>query len=825
MPKYSIYTICIVFLVTGTLFSQNPKKTLHTKITSEKIVIDAKFDEASWKDAEIATDFLMTNPDNGKPEKSERKSEVKIIYTNEALYIAATLSDNEPSKIGKELALRDNFVTADHFGVQINGYNDGQQEFRFFVSAAGVQMDCVYAENNSEDFSWNAIWDSKTAITEKGWVIEMKIPYAALRFPADAKQTWGINFYREIIRDRQQFNWNLINNNINNEANQAGILEGIENIKTPTRLFFIPYSSQYINANDSKKTTGEFKGGLDVKYGINDAFTLDAILVPDFGQTTVDRVELNLGPFEQQFNENRPFFTEGTELFSIGNLVYSRRIGGNPSLNSELNSNEIYVENPTVVNLLNALKISGRTKSGMGIGVLNAVTNKTVDEIRNTVTGETRSVTTEPLANYNVFVLDQRFRKNSSISFINTNVMRDGDFRDANVSALVYDLNTKSNSFKISGDYKYSYVNHYQDLEDKKGYNTSINFAKTKGKYRYSAGGQYLSDDWNNNDFGINFQNHYQAYFGNASYRILNPIKHFNSLGIYFNAYSEFDNRTNRIQGANLSLQSNFSTKKNDFFNFGSNIRPIEVYDFYEARSSNDERFLTIPKSYSFFAYFSSNYNRKFALDLNPSFEIVDEKGRINCGLYVGPRYRFNDHISLIYEFSYNVQKNNVGYVDDDASMNEIYMGRRDRTTFSNTLSSKYTINNVMNINLSVRHYLSYAEYNTFYTLLNDGSLQENPSYTTNNDRNFATWNLDLSYSWWFAPGSQISILYRNNSFASQFGSIIEKDYLDNLKSNLNDKTLDHIFSISVRYFIDYNSFKNSKFSKSFTKPKERIRF
>jgi hypothetical protein len=811
MPKHSIYIIYVVFLISGTLFSQNPKKTLNTKFTSEKIIIDGKFDEASWKNAEIASDFLMTNPDNGKPEKPERKSEVKVIYTNEALYIAASLNDNEPSKIGKELALRDNFVTADHFGVQINGYNDGQQEFRFFVSAAGVQMDCVYTENNGEDFSWNAIWDSKTATTETGWVIEMKIPYAALRFPADAKQTWGINFYREIIRDRQQFTWNLMNNNINNEANQAGILEGIQNIKTPTRLFFIPYSSQYINANDSKKTNGEFKGGLDVKYGINDAFTLDAILVPDFGQTAFDRVELNLGPFEQQFNENRPFFTEGTELFNIGILVYSRRIGGNPSLNSQLNSNEIYVENPTVVNLLNALKISGRTKSGLGIGVLNAVTNKTVDEIRNTVTGETRLVTTEPIANYNVFVLDQRFRKNSSISLINTNVTRNGDFRDANVTALVYDLNTKSNSYKLSGDYKYSYVNDYQSLENKKGYNTSINFAKTKGKYRYSSGSQYVSDDWDNNDLGINFQSHYQSYYGNASYRILNPSKNFNSFSMFFNAYSEFDNRTTRIQGANINLQANFTTKKNDFFNFGISSKPVAIYDFYEPRSPNNERFLTVPKSINGFTYFSSNYNRKFAVDLNPSIGFSNEYGRLSYGLYVSPRYRFNDHFSLIYEFSYNIQKNNIGYVDEDTAINAIYIGRRDRTTFSNTVSSKYTINDLMNINLSVRHYLSYAEYNKYYNLLNDGSLEENPSFINNNDKSFATWNLDLSYSWWFAPGSQISILYRNNSYASQFGTAFDKDYLENLKFNLNNANLDHIFSISIRYFIDYNSIKNSK--------------
>ena len=825
VPKSYYYFTYVILFFTLIMYGQNPKKTLFTQYTTDKITIDGNFNEPVWQNAAIANNFVMIDPDNGKPEKAERKSEVKVVYTNDALYIAATLTDNEPSKIGKELALRDNFVTADHFGVQINGFNDGQQEFRFFVSASGVQIDMIYTEANGEDTSWDAIWESKTLITATGWNVELRIPFAALRFSAEKKQTWGINFYRDIVRDRQRFTWNLINNNIKNEANQAGILEGIENIKTPTRLFFIPYTSQYFNIKDSNKTKGEFKGGLDIKYGINDAFTLDAILIPDFGQTTFDRVELNLSPFEQQFSENRPFFTEGTELFNKGNLVYSRRIGGAPSSNSALQPNEVYVENPVKVNLLNALKISGRTKSGLGIGFLNAVTDKSVDKIKNTVTGETRSVTTEPLANYNVFVLDQRFRKNSSVSFVNTNVMRNGDFRDANVSAIVYDLNTKSNSFKISGDYKYSYVNDIQNLEHKSGYNTSLYLAKTKGKYRYGAGSQYVSSQWDNNDLGINFQNHYQNYYAKASYRILNPTKNFNSFGIYFNSFSEFDNRTNRIQNANLSLQSNFSTKKNDFFNFGINARPLKIYDFYEPRTISQERFLTVSENISGFAYFSSNYNRKFAVDLNPFIGFNNEKGRMNYGFGASPRYRFDDHFSLIYDFSYNVQKNNIGYVDQNNSLNEIYIGRRDRTTFSNSLSGKYTINNVMNLNLSLRHYMSYAQYNSFYTLLNDGSLQENPAYTTNNDRSFSTWNMDLSYSWWFAPGSLISILYRNNSFASQFGTTIEKGYLDNLKLNLNDKTLDHIFSISVRYFIDYNSIKNTKISKTFSKPKERIRF
>ena len=176
----------------------------------------------------------------------------------------------------------------------------------------------------------------------------------------------GLNFFREIKRDRQKYSWNFIDNKTNAFIQQSGILQGIENIKPPTRLFFLPYSSFYVNANAADKTNGLPKGGLDIKYGINEAFTLDAVLIPDFGQTKFDDKILNLSPFEQQFSENRAFFTEGTDLFSKGGLFYSRRIGQNGS--PKLDDNETVLKNASTVNLINSVKVSGRTKDGLGIG-------------------------------------------------------------------------------------------------------------------------------------------------------------------------------------------------------------------------------------------------------------------------------------------------------------------------------------------------------------------------------------------------------------------------------------------------------------------------
>ncbi len=818
MPKFSYFFLCVVLLFASHTFAQ--KKVLTTKVTTEKITIDGRFDEVAWKDAEIATDFIMINPDNGKPIAHEKRTEVKVIYDNTAIYVAATLYDSEPNGILKELTLRDNFSTADHFGVFFNGYNDGQQEFRFFISAAGVQQDGVYTEAKGEDFSWDAIWDSHVEVTNFGWTVELKIPYAALRFPSDKKQTWGINFYREIRHDRQQYSWSFLDTKISNESTQAGILEGIENIETPTRLFLIPYASQYLYTSKTQKSVGEFKGGMDIKYGINDAFTLDAILIPDFGQTKFDNVELNLTAFEQQFSENRPFFTEGTDLFSKGALLYTRRIGETPEIATA--ANETIIDEPSSVKLINAVKISGRTKGGLGIGVLNAVTENTSVVIKNNDTGETRLENIAPLTNYNVFVLDQRFRKNSSVSLANTNVTRNGEFRDANVSALVWDLNTKKNTYNLSGAFKYSYVNNMADTEDQKGIAANINLGETSGNYRYAIGSVYASKDFDNNDLGINNQTHYHGFYANSNYRILNPNKTFNQFQMFLNSYLEFDNRTGRIQAGNLNLYFNTYDKQNDFYGFGIYSNPLKVYDFYEPRSFEQQKFVAIPKNVRTYFLLSTNYNRKFAVDINPSITLFDEKDRMNYGIVFSPRYRFTDRFSLIYSFTASRQNNNVGWIDFDADDNTIF-ARRNRITYVNSLQGKYSINNKMNFNLNLRHYWSYVTNNEILTLQDDGSLETNTTYMDNQNSNLNLWNLDLTYSWWFAPGSQVSILYRNNAllFSREFSHQFES----NIKDALDGQNLNHVFSISIRYFIDYNSMKNSRLINSFTKPKTRERF
>ncbi|OYQ33145.1 hydrolase [Flavobacterium cyanobacteriorum] len=793
--RFSQLKLLFILLLPFFLLAQ--KRGVAAMRITGKISIDGRLDEPEWASADTASGFVMFEPDNGRPASEDRKTEVRVLYDDEAVYFGAMLYDS-PGLIMKEMALRDDFASADHFGVFINGYNDGQQDFRFFVSAAGTQMDCL-ATAGGEDYSWDAIWHSEVRMVDNGWIVEIKIPYAAVRFSEDAEQFWGINFYRELRRDRQKYTWNPIDRNIGATIVQTGLLTGITNIKPPVRLFLIPYSSYYYSETANKGTDTQLKGGLDVKYGLTDSFTLDAILVPDFGQTAFDNVVLNLGPFEQQFNENRPFFTEGTDIFNKGGLLYTRRIGGRPTGSIATGEDEEIVEVPQAVNLINAVKLSGRTASGLGIGIMNAITEKTYATLRNTVTGQTRQAVAEPLVNYNVTVLDQRFRQNSSVAFVNTNVTRDGSFRDANVSALVYDLNTRANTFNLSGNFKFSHIN---DLADRNGYSSSVSIGKTSGKYRYSLSSFYVSKDFDINDLGILFQTNYYNIYARGSYRILNPTKNYNTFQLNTGFYSEFQNDTGKMQVGRFEARVNSNTRKNDYLGYGVEVNPFHTYDFYEPRV--DGRFLRNPKSVYSFVYFSSNYNRRFALDVQPELWISSDYNRNYYGLLISPRYRFSNRMLVVYSFNYGLDTNNQGWVGFEGD--DIIITRRDRTTVTNTLTGRLAVNPRMTFNLTARHYWTYGENLDFLSLMQDGTLAENTTFNENRDFTFNTWNFDLSYTWWFAPGSQLSVLYRNNASTSY--NFVNRNYSYNFE-NLFKNNLNSIFSISIRYFIDYNTAKN----------------
>ena len=804
LKKLLLPLLAIVFSIPISAQNNKKRKTINTTRVTNAPKIDGILDDEAWEKAELCKDFMIFKPENGAPVPAEYQTVVKVVYDDEAIYISAQMNDPDPAGIPKEFAVRDNFSQADFFLVTINPNDDGQNPFEFIVQSTGNQADSKVS-NGNEDFNWSAVWESDVSTDDKGWNVEMKIPYRALRFANRPIQSWGFNFHRRLEKLNSQHTWTHVDNSVGRWTQYDGLIEDFRNIEPPTRLNLYPYASATSTTFEGK-TDFNWSVGMDIKYGLTDNFTLDATLIPDFSQVGFDDVVLNLGPFEQQFTEQRQFFTEGTELFNKGNLFYSRRIGSAPidqfDVSSSLSSDEEIIDYPGKVTMLNAIKISGRTKKGLGIGFFNAVTEKTNATIKNNNTDKVRKEVIDPFTNYNILVLDQQFNQNSTISLINTNVTRDGRFRDANVTALNWHLETKDSKYNIDGSVKMSNISDVVNTPST-GYTLDNSIGYGAGNWRWEAGYSFENKDFNPNDFGILFSNNQQSIYANGGWRTLQPTKNFNRYNFNFYNQLNYQHYSGVYTGYEAGLNYNAQTKKR--FSFGGNLNyESENKDFFEPRQgSTSGVYFLQPERKNINAYISTNSQKKLELNANGYYTGYSKNPKSGYGFSISPRYRFTNQFSLRYQLNFNKTKNDQGFVDEDAS--NVIIGMRDRKNYTNTISGKYSFSTNSSLSLSFRHYWGSVNYNDYFNLNTEGGLDPNTNYTGENV-NFNSWNLDLNYIWQFAPGSQLIAFYRNSIFNSDTASSL--DFFQNL-DNLFEQSQSHTFSVRFVYFIDYNAIKN----------------
>ena len=782
--------------------SAQEKKSLQIVRTESAPKIDGVLDEPIWSTAQEAVEFTQFRPDVGVKDTEANKTVVKMTYDDQAIYVAAYLYD-DPTLIAKQLSSRDNFGQADFFGFVVNPNNDAQNDTEFFVFASGTQADAIANPNIGEDFGWNAVWSSAVKINDDGWVVEMKIPYRCLRFDNNNLETWGVQFHRRFRRDESQYTWNPIDITKGNIGLYHGELKGLTNLEPPVRLAFYPFVSTVQTSFDGEHESN-FNAGLDVKYGLTENFTLDATLIPDFSQARFDNVSLNLGPFEQTFSEQRQFFTEGVDLFNKGNLFFSRRVGSRPSTSPDLAENEEVIDSPETVKVLNAIKVSGRTKKGLGIGVFNSITESTSATIQNTLTGETRKQEVEPFTNYNIVVVDQQFNGNSSIGLINTNVFRTGSFRDANVTGLISNINNKRNTYNIRAEVKMSNINEQSGSET--GYSSFFLIRKAHGKFRYSFDHSYADTKYDINDLGLQFRNNFNNFGIDANYRIFEPTGKWNRyiVGSYVN-YTRLANPST-FTGFGFGFWGNGTTKKLHSMGVNLNLRPGKQYDYFEPRK--DGSFFITKNSVNTNGWFNSNRNKKLSLNAYTGIEtfIDKETDYVNYWFGFGPRFRLNDKFSFSYSFDREYYSGNRGYVtqvDDD-----VIFGDRKRVEIEQTFNTSFNFNPYHTLALTLRNYWGIVEYDRqLFSLQADGSVTDTTGYTTENipnnpDINFTTWNFDLSYSWQFAPGSFVTALYRNQLF--NFDNAARDSYIESIDT-LFKQPITHTFSLKVQYFLDYN--------------------
>lgn len=806
MTRFLLIFISLIIIVQS--FGANDRKSVIATRTVAEPKIDGNLNDTVWNNAPVIQDFRQQLPlYNRNP---SFRTEVRVLYDDAAIYIAAKMFDPHPDSILRQLGNRDDqYLNADIFTFALDTYNTQIDAYYFSVTASGVQMD-----SRKLDQTFNAVWQSAIKITSEGWTVEIKIPYSAIRFPRKEKQNWGMQLQRYIRRYRESDQWGLEEQGKLNNMLFWGQLNEISSIKAPLRLSLSPYFSTYAenypyNQKGVNNWSTSVSGGMDLKYGLNEAFTLDLTLLPDFSQVKTDNQIKNLTAFETVYTEQRSFFKEAIDLFQRSNLFYSRRIGRTPINFStpyeNLQANEKVIKNPTEAKLLNATKFSGRSGSGLAVGVFNAITGDTYAEIENSE-GIKRKVLTDPQTNYNIIVLDQALKHNSSMYLINTNTYRWGNYRRSNASGAGFTLYNKDNTYRILTSGEISNVYHIPGIEPgtsttKNGYRYNAQLQKVSGKVQFSIAHSVIDNKFDINDLGLNRTVSEVTNFASIAHNIFQPvgiIRNMITILSYSNTshYQTGKTTSNQIRVENETTFINYLT----FWDFVS--RDIsDLYDYYEPRKEGS--FYLRPGMMNEQFGFSSDYRKPFALDIFSGFATNRERlfGR---WITISPIVRVSDKLLINHSLTLEYITNDKGYA---STVNQnIFFGRRNITSIENAFTGKYLFRNNLSLNMWLRHYWMKGIYNNYFTLGNDGRLSENDTYAGKNDFNFNSFNIDLTFNWEIAPGSNLSMVWKN-AITTQDSEIM-RDYMRNFRETLDAPQLNSI-SLRILYYLDYQNLKN----------------
>ena len=388
--------------------------------------IDGLLDDPVWAKVAWEGGFVQFQP--VEKESPSEKTEFKILYDDSNLYVAVRCWDTQAGKIERRLSRRDD-IGGDTVEVALDSYFDHLTGFAFAVNAAGIKADSITTDSltsNGPDYNWDPIWEAATSVDGQGWTAEMRIPFSQIRFGSKAEQVWGLQVTRQLFRKEETSLWQFIPRTAPGWVNFFGELHGLKGLKSPRQLELLPYTvarqQLFRPVPGNPFATGSRRnlvGGLDGKVGVTSDLTLTFTLNPDFGQVEADPSVVNLTAFETYFSEKRPFFVEGRSIinlqvtggdgdFSSDNLFYSRRIGRSPQLYADAGA-QGFVDQPEATSILGAFKLTGKTKSGLSIGVMEAVTAR--ERARLFSDGEFADQTVEPLTNYFAVRLQQDFNR------------------------------------------------------------------------------------------------------------------------------------------------------------------------------------------------------------------------------------------------------------------------------------------------------------------------------------------------------------------------------------------------------------------------------
>lgn len=733
------------------------------------IRVDGVLDEADWRNAPVAGDFMQSYP-NSKESPRDR-TEVRIVYDNNALYVGVRMFDSEPKLIAAQLARRDaTGIYSDWLHLMVGTYFDHRTAYRFSVNPLGVKKDVLEYNDNNEDVNWDAVWDVATRVDSLGWVAEYRIPFSQLRFSTSEPvggRTWDLQIMRDIARRNERDSWAPWTQQSPGMVSAFGELTNIVGVPSPQRLEILPYVSAgltrapgdnanpFFKANDSK-----LSGGADVKYGLPNGLTLTATANPDFGQVEVDPAVVNLTAFETFFPEKRPFFLEGSDIFAFGNVnrnndyssqqyFYSRRIGRAPQ-SSAYGPNTAYVDAPEQSTILGAAKVTGKT-AGWTIGLLDALTSQEDANVVST-SGVRATRPVEPRTNYLVGRVRRDFRAgNTVIGGMLTSVDRAlGDSSlaanlrgRATVGGLDFEHAWAQRSWIVSGFVSGSQVTgsptaiaatqrssarYYQQPDatylkfdstrtSLSGHMSELALAK-RGTWYGSVALKDVSPGFEVNDIGFQSRVDYRSVSTGFGYQSSDAgrILRSKSLGAGTTSAWSYDG-TSIYQSPYINTSATFSNL------WGFSIFAYDNPSYYDNRLTRGGPLTRVPRSWA--VQFSGNSDPRRLVTVSPAVSVTnDASGASDRSASVSLDMRPTSFIHLNFGPSWDVQHATGQYVSGIRdSLASSTFGRRyvfanlSQTTLAMETRLDWTFTSELTLQLYAQPFISAGKYSSFKQL------------------------------------------------------------------------------------------------------------
>ncbi len=846
-----------------------PKFTGETRVyTTERLKgerpkIDGVLDDDCWSQGVWAGEFRQQMPvQGGKP---SMPTEMKILYDDLNIYVAFKCYD-DPSKINRELARRDQFA-GDIVGVNFDSYHDRRTGFEFNLTAAGSKLDLIltneYAEGNDYglETDWNPVWEGKVGMMDSGWIAEMRIPLSQLRYSNEPEQIWGLHSWRWISRNAEEDQWNLIPRDHAGVLYNFGELHGLSNLPRVSRNEFMPYTVAKLETYQAEKGNPFSDGrdatitfGLDGKLGLGSNLTMDYTINPDFGQVEADPSELNLTAYETYYEEKRPFFIEGRNIFGFefgdNELLYSRRIGHSPTYNPAVDEG-YYKKVPENTSILGAVKLSGKTSNGISIGILESLTS--TEYARISSPGDDYKLVAEPLTNYfagrvqkdlnnsntiigGMITSTYRNLDKSYLDFLGKSAVTGGiDFKHF-IRNRTFNIMFKLTGSQINGDpqaitlLQKASSRYYQRPDARyvkvdttasvlRGTGGRLEFNKSaNGKWRYGVGFNWMSPGLELNDMGFQpmadriVQGQMLGYVENS------PKWIFRQFGVSLSQNNAW-NFGGEYLASEIGLESSFTFKNKWqlYLNFERDSRELDINllrggpGIYTYGGYGQDHFLM------------SDQAKKLSFALGYENEIYDD-GISNEHEFHGElTWKVTNSFNISPEITYLKTLENFQFIPNDQLESEgrYLLGRLNRKTYSFTLRLSYALSPELTIQYYGSPYFSMGTYSDFKSLTDETAKKPGDVFTSyseisynqdqrtyriesnglafeNPDFNFRELRSNLVARWEYRPGSVFYLVWTHNRTSEQS---ITNHSLDYNINRLFEQQSRNVFLIKFNYW------------------------